>query len=385
MSQPQDIFEKQTESVVFSATLNEAAGITIAAPKHSTGKIAPKERHAGIDTFRVLGSFCVVLTHFFSWYGFEGGGPVYKFFYVYVGNLVHYAVPFFLIVFGFFLHRSVASGKRLSDIMAKYATKLLTLYAFWAVVCNVAPYIGLRSVLNRNFLALTGHFHHLWKAFLANPYDLLITGGTLHLWFLTNMVLGALWVLAIVKVRQEKWMFAIGTALYIVHLVTGNYSYFFASADLGMLDSFFIAAFYLSLGYALSQRRISMSVKKGLVLICIGYAMKLAESFLFYSVLGITERQRDVVGQPLVGLGVFFIAYSMSGLRQGSAISRFGRYSLGVYAAHIMICEKIFILPIVNENGVAKAFSSFLVYGITLGLVYGMSKIPPLRRFVVSY
>ena len=333
---------------------------------------------------RVIANFALIISHWFSWYG-PDGPMLYIFFYYFLGNLVHFTVVFFFIVSGYFIRHSLEAGKPAGAIVGRYAARIFPIFVFWTLVYALEPGLGLRTLTAQGWAPLIANLQNVSAAIRANPLLFLMTGNEIHLWFLPSLVFGCAWLALLTKLGKESWIAPLAVLGYAVYLITGPYY----TALTGMQRwqpeisrGFLTPIGCMSLGYWARQKNLRATMRAALVMVLAGYALKLCERFLLFTLTGDPIRQAFMAGTPLMSLGLFFIALNSPKILNLPVFARAASLTLGIYACHLIMDRKIHQFDLFHHGTWLEFFAPVAVYAATFAAVYALSLVPFVRRFV---
>ena len=189
-----------------------------ATPTHSSNSI---QRIASIDAFRSIAMMAVVVIHappFWAERATLGEWPA-----IIVNQAARFAVPFFFIISGFFLARSVVTSARPAVMVAtKQARRIAVVLLFWslAYLFFIPDFLFLFSTqsipqsIYWNFLGLLQH-----------PVQLLHQSTRIHLWFMVALLecllLTIVWRRWAPKIDVAVWVFL----FYLIGMATGPYEH----------------------------------------------------------------------------------------------------------------------------------------------------------------
>lgn len=357
--------------------------VTRSAQKDNAKAERTVPRITGIDTMRVVANFSVIISHWLNWYG-PNGTPLYILFYYFLGNFVHFAVPFFFILSGYFIRHSLGGGKRGLDVVRRYSTRIVPVYIFWMLVYALVPGLGLRTLWAGGLGPLTEHLQKLVLEFKEKPLHFLMTGNTDHLWFLPSLIIGCYWLVIWKRLKKESWIMPLGAVAYGVFLLTGPYAAAFGIERWSNQISrgFLTPIGCMSLGYFIRMKKMQLSIKSALVLVLAGYVLKISERLALLQLVGDPVRQTFMLGTPVMSLGVFFLALASPRFLGLSALSRLGPLTLGVYADHIIIDKKVHQFDFFPHNTWLEFFGPLVIYAGSFAMVYLLARVPFLKRFV---
>lgn len=177
-----------------------------------------------VDVFRVFAAISVVFIH--SWpvgsYSSSLGNVIVA--------LSRYAVPFFFIVTGFFVSKSLTkrNGKgEYFGYIKKYVQRIFWLYVIWWVI--YIPNTAVRWSGKNQFASYHGAelYWKLFKSYFLNFF----TGSTFTgSWYLSATILGVL-ILFVFRGRKRDLVGLFSLVLFVLVLVLGNYGKVFLHAD----------------------------------------------------------------------------------------------------------------------------------------------------------
>ena len=164
-----------------------------------------KHGYGGIDRFRIIAALIIVGIHT---YPLASVSDAANFYIIHVLGRV--AVPFFLMVTGYFLlPRYFVHNERDTKPLIKFIKKTGLIYA-------------LATLLYLPISIYAGHYSggNLFAVIVRN---IVFDGTFYHLWYLPASIIGVLLVYALGRVFSFRVTFAIAILLYIVGLLGDNY------------------------------------------------------------------------------------------------------------------------------------------------------------------
>ncbi len=330
-----------------------------------------------VDSFRTAAMLSVIYLHTisiadpFSSFDFRWSADMLCGFVLL--QVSRFAVPFFLIISGYFFGCKLRQGVDAVQLGKKYNSRILFALFFWNIVYLFSP------ALTENALRY-GILHSIyWHAreLILDPVNLIFQGTKAHLWFLISLLL-AVWALALMvhlSVKQRN-IFAFSSVLYCIGLLIGSYS----SSPIGIHISLYARNFiFLSLpcfviGWALSQRDVGKYAKFAVPLIGVGFAMQIAESYLIRQYWHAMALNGYNIGTLVLSTGIALAALGKTSNDPESIFSRIGRFALGIYGIHVFIIEMLQPLALHMPFSVRIAVFPFLVLMISTIAVYALSR-----------
>lgn len=296
-------------------------------------------RIQSVDCFRVFAILAVIAIHTVP---FGYGKPVgHQLDLVLILNqMARFAVPFFLIISGYFWSVKTTLTPDILDFSKKSARRVGGLFILWSLI-----YLAIataRSFTNGGLKSLSNDFLFTIASVMHSPITSLLQGGKPHLWFLTALLISILISAAFIAKGYPRLLFSLAVALYIVGLLGGPYK----ESPLGINVNFdfrngpFLGLICFVSGYLLHHlepKRTWMFF--GVTLTILAIAGQFAELTLLHSTWGTTMWQ-DYVGSTIfLGVGAAMIALSNHPVLHVRNLSAIGPYVLGVYAIHYFFVD----------------------------------------------
>ncbi len=125
-----------------------------------------------------------------------------------------------------------------------------------------------------------------------------------------------------------------------------------------------------------------LSVKSASALILVGYVLKLFERLVIFDLTNDPFRQAFMLGTPVMSLGIFFVALASPRFLERPAMSRLSSLTLGVYACHIIMDQKIHQFDFFRHDTWLEFFGPAAIYATSIAVVYALSRVPFLKRFM---
>lgn len=345
-------------------------------------------RIAGIESFRVLAIFAVILCHT----GFvadlsrlvDGSFPV-----VLTGYLVWWVgVPYFFITAGYFFRQSLFTDGNPIAQLRRYVTPFAWMLFGWICVYIVtSPYWPaevFRQGLWQPFYAETLKNIHLLA---SKNISLFLEGGRpiWHLWFLPAFMFGLAALTLLTICRLEKYLASLIICLYVLALteeIAGGR--FNSSLHVGTWS---IALLFTAIGWLFAERE-QLSATAAWSLIIAGYAVALMEGTVMNTIFHMalqTLRWHFFLGGIILALGIFQLALAKPELGHSTPFPFLARFTLGVYLSHIFILYTIYPINLILGNGIPLrgALIGVIVYIFSVLFTVALARIPILKYLVV--
>ncbi|HUI67933.1 MAG TPA: acyltransferase family protein [Nitrospirota bacterium] len=261
------------------------------------------------------------------------------------------------------------------------AQKILPIFFFWDLVYLLSPALA-DDVLKYGVLRPI-----YWNArnLIRSPLDLVFQGTKVHLWFMVSLLM-ALWSLAIMvqlNVRLRN-VFAFSAALYCLGLLGGSY----ATTPIGINLHFntrnfiFLSMLCVTIGWALSQHDVKFLYRFAVILIGFGLAVHIAEAYFLWKYWQVDPTKHDyLIGTIFFATGVALLSLRKTKNDTETIISRFGRYTLGIYGGHFVFVDMLEPMRHYMPTGLWQIVFPVLVYALSLTTAIALSR-TRFRQFV---
>lgn len=254
---------------------------------------------------------------------------------------VNFAVAFFIVISGYQWGKKIRAGNPVGQAYAKYSLGLLKLFVLWSLfyifvadgAISEYTHYGILSPLKicywncQHLLLGRGS---LWKGVL----DIFLDGTKYHLWFLMGLVWAATITAILVKLKRESWLIWVGLTLYVFQaLVTilSETSIGF-SLPFNVIHGPFLATFFFVVGWRLSSRQGTFSLKPAIALLSAGFAVLVIGLFVVRSGLGFMAVKPFF--ETTLGIGAAMLALSRPSLGADTILASLGQRVLGIYLIH---------------------------------------------------
>jgi serine/alanine racemase len=286
-----------------------------------------RKEYGGIDRFRLCAAFLIVAIHT---YPLASVSDTLDYGFVHVFARV--AVPFFLMVSGFFLYGSAKAT-------IKFVKKTGLLYA--GATLLYLP-VGIYA----------GHYSS-GNVFATAARDIVFDGTFYHLWYLPAAILGVLLVYALSRRFSLNAILGTAAVLYVLGLLGDSYYGLVSGvpfiksvydAGFGIFsytrNGLFYAPVFIAMGAA-AKTRYRLTARASLVGFGVSMALMLAEGFVLRN-LGDPRHDSMYIMLPLCMFFLFRLAIAREG--KASAFLREG--SMWIYILHPLV--------IIAVRGVAR-------------------------------
>lgn len=340
--------------------------------------MSERRYYAGIDRFRLVAALLVIAIHTAPLEGISVTADLLS-----TRILGRVAVPFFLMVSGFFTVSRYGDGQR----CRRFVRRTLAAYA-----------VAMLLYLPINIY--NGYFEQP-ELLPTLIFDVLFNGTLYHLWYLPAAVTGVLLARLLVRRLDYRGAMAVSCALYVVGLL-GD-SYFGAIGGVPAINGFyelifsvseytrngiFMAPIFVTLGAWAADRRKAPSAGKATVGLCVSLLALACEGLLLHKA---GWPRHDSMYLALVP-AVWFLFCALLCVRDDRSRSRGGRTamlrdaSLVVYIIHPMVIVGVRLIArltglgaLLVDNGIVH-FAVVSLISVAIGLA-AAALLPRLRAY----
>jgi len=307
---------------------------------HPVGKPEDGTRLQSVDALRTLAVFAVIVIHATP---FEDAttliGHQWDLATV-LNQAARFAVPFFLIVSGYFWAPKANDPQRVYQHAMAMVKRIGLIYIVWSLFYLLPTNIH-EAFSFGIFGPVKVIFWNLRHA-VTMPVTTFFEGTKDHLWFLMGLLSSVVISAAFFKYRQQALLFALAIALYVVGLLGKAYagSRFGFHVDFNFRNGPFFPLVFFVTGCLLQRvqnRRHWLGI--GACLTAGGLAMHFAELYWIHAQWGTSLKQDYVLGTYFYGLGMALMALSGTALLNVRPLSSVGPLVLGIYVTHFLFID----------------------------------------------
>lgn len=369
---------------LFAASIVRIVGL-LTVEKHQnlySASASYPSRTASIDFVRLFAAFGIILIHSEPFRIYPNGFGRYLF--LSINQASRFAVPCFFMLAGYYWGKKIVSGASLSSAFRGYGSRILFVFLFWSVAYWALP--DPHHFQDHAALEVLQEPAAELPLLLNNPVQLLFEGTEVHLWFLPALLSAVALVTVCLQLKLTPTsLLLLGAALYAFGLLAGSY----APTPWGVSVSFnarngpFFATLPFVLGWWLSHPGKSVSFSVALSLLFGGLALQLLESFLLWQYYGAPAVGHDyLLGTLPFGVGVALLALSRPSLGRDFALTKYGRYALGIYAIHYLFVDNLPMADTLFFSAGGQLLFPVTVFTLALLTAVLISKVPGMRRLV---
>ncbi len=333
------------------------------------------KRLLGIDTGKYIAAIGVIIIHTANGDNFRATASTNGHFGFYIdmgrflGQICHFAVPYFFIISGYFLSKKLSQPFK--TIALNIIKRIIPVFFIWSLFYVL--------VVSKRIIWLTDP--HYWLQWLVNG------GPGVQLWFLPALAINMI-ITAYLRPRYNWRTLIIGvTLLYCIGLGLGAYlPLFYANPDpiwfVITRDTPFFGLLFVLSGLYFAEHG-ALNLRVSWFLFIIGAFLQLFEAvYLDTHQIMAFNTTNTLIGTIPFAIGAFGIALHFNTQQKWVAfLAKFGRCSLGIYAIHMF-----FILIAINYMNPVNLWQRlaicFFVLIFSTYVAYTMSLIKPLRFLV---
>ncbi|MBI5721690.1 MAG: acyltransferase [Burkholderiales bacterium] len=302
--------------------------------------VAPRPRVASVDAVRVGAILAVIAIHTTP---FEhAASPIGRSFdfATLLNQATRFAVPFFLVVAGYFWARKVAEAGELRAPTTRLVRRALLVWLAWSAI-YLLP-VNLFGALEQGALGPLKVIY--WNAALVvkRPAIALLEGTSPHLWFLVALAFCAATSAVFMHFGLRRVLVVLAAVLYALGLAGQAYpdAPFGFHVDPAFRNGHLFALAFFVTGAWLQRRGATAGwFPVGAVLALAGLLLHLLEVSLAHTMWG-TPLERDyVAGTYLFGVGAAMVALSGTRRLGWQRVATLGPWVLGIYASHMVFVE----------------------------------------------
>lgn len=334
----------------------------------------------GIDAFRAIAIFLIVLVHFWPFRAELFNGTRTQFFSEVFVCWIRFPIPFFFIVSGYFIgKRQSFKPQSLWPVAWKTTKRVMVPFFVWSMIYLLVP--GLLKALFKGSPGEVGLYavpKLIWMA--EHPVHFVLEGLQPLFWFLPAVAIGLFLLVALVEFRvPTAWIYGIAGIIFVLGAMGATYSQTPFGYQVGYDTKAgpFFSTLFLFIGFRLGMRpSFEPKVLHGVLLMCLGSLIQEAEDFSLYYLYGDQIGSHDMLfGSVPLGIGTFMVTVSSKTLNGARWLSRLGLYTMGIYVAHGVVSVPFRAIGERVGNGLVwVCLFPFLVYGATLLLVWFLMK-----------
>jgi surface polysaccharide O-acyltransferase-like enzyme len=339
-----------------------------------------KERIVYLDILRVICGFFVIVLHVSSqnWSSVDVNSftwDVFNFF----ESLTRFTVPVFVMISGsLFLNNSM--NITVKNLYKKNILRLVTAYIGWSFIYAVCLHIG------------------SWNGIRSFVVD--VINGYYHMWFVPMMI--GLYILVPVlrmitadkKVMQYFIVISVFFCFFVPVMlklpILSKFNFFYENMNLyfqlGYVSYFVLGSFLMEKDLGRFTKIVVIGGGLGIILTCIiskFLSMRAASAIGYYG--------NDTIPVLLSSIAVFVGAkYICSKVviedKWKQRIHHCAAYSMGVYFVHplwVLILKSAGVNTLIYNPVLSVPLISIIVYILSVIAVWGVRKIPVIRRLVV--
>jgi len=345
-------------------------------------------RNTAVECIRVLAIVGVIFAHTTGIRGSVSPVLLTRFTY----HLSSFGVVFFFITAGYFWGKKIRAGKQLGQAYASYVSRILNVFALFSLIYLCVSDEGILAYAHHGLLCPLKICYWNVQHLIGGPgplrhsvLSLFMTGTKYHLWFLVALIWATSITAIMVKLRRESLLLWLGLILYLFEAS----SLFLSDTTVGFSLPFnpkhgpFFGAFFFAVGYRLSSRQGTFSLKPAIALLSAGFAILIIDMLFVRNHLGFMVVQPFL--QVTIGLGATLLALARPSLGADSVLASSGKYVLGVYLVHPFLIDSL--QPIgraLFPAPILEFWLTAMVFLCSILVVLIMQRTPVLRSFVGS-
>jgi surface polysaccharide O-acyltransferase-like enzyme len=341
-------------------------------------------RLTGVDVLRVAAIIAVIIIHAHPFA--EHSASMGRFLDVatVLNQAARFAVPFFLILSGYFWAHKVHGEAGVVGPSIAMAKRIAIVFLAWSAIYLLPTNIGDALAHGPAGPVQQGYWN--LASTMSRPMDAIFQGTKGHLWFLMGLLCSIFISALLLRFKQNRLLVVLALALYLTGLAGKAYS----DTPLGFDSAFnfrngpFFSLIFFVTGYLLRRTKPSpMWLPAGLLIAGAGFVLQLAETWVLNERWGTSLVQDYVFGTYFFGLGIAMVALSNSRFLDFPRLAAIGPLVLGIYAAHMVFID--LLKPVdrqFSQSGWWAVFHVVAVFALSYALARLMQKFRLTRRLV---
>jgi surface polysaccharide O-acyltransferase-like enzyme len=173
-------------------------------------------RFAGIDSFRVVAIIAVITIHTRPFENLPTVGGV-------IDQIARFAVLYFLVISGFLYGKRILRTGNPGVVFTAHSKRISLIFIFWSAFYLFAPKYSLISkhgYIEGMYQSIAYRLSLVYEC----PLHALLTGTSIHLWFLPALLFGVAILTIGVTLKKENMFLCFAILLYMVGLLADPYS-----------------------------------------------------------------------------------------------------------------------------------------------------------------
>jgi surface polysaccharide O-acyltransferase-like enzyme len=343
----------------------------------------PSRSHSGVECFRVVAIFVIIMfhVHFLA----RHHDLPSRYLHLIIDQGFRWSIPFFFIIAGYFWGKKVRTDNHeLFKVSLQYGTRLFRIWAFWNLIYLLIP-DDIEAFTKYGISALVKVPFWRISELLKSPEEFFFVGSSYHLWFFISLLLAVCLTTIILRFCKEKWLLLMGVTLYVVGLIAGPW----AVTPIGVNIPFnskhgpFFSTIFFIIGWYLSSGKYVLSSKTIWALIVGSFALYFLETYLLWSQFGGAPTSHSFLLASLpLGTGVSMLVLSKPNLGKETIIPRLGKYALGVYVVHYVFVDLFQPILIKSVSHMWDFVFPIVVFLLSLLTIIILKKSKLLKQFV---
>lgn len=301
-------------------------------------KVKVTRVYTGIDLFKLIAAMLVVLLHTIETSNYYAQ-------YVKI-VLTHFAVPFFFITSGFFLHQGLEKAKNKVSYIKKYEKNILKIFFVWAILIY-SPFVIYSYITNNageSILKIIGMLIRRIVIIGPGPY-----------WYLIALFWASLVIYFCYVKRKDGFLVAaiiIGLSMEIVYTCFKGilsevlvFDYFFKFIYLVFSWENNVLMYgipFMAIGYFISKKKVHMTSKKALLLFVIATIFSILEYALPKMIPSVFWEDNKILFAFIIqAIAYFLLAKSISININKKRSLTVRQLSSFIYFSHVILLSEI--------------------------------------------
>lgn len=341
------------------------------------------ERNLGADAMRVIAIFGVLIIHTTPFSRLSQDiGDSFNLSTIF-NQVSRFAVPMFFVFMGYFWTLNAQLKNDFQSQAKSSLLKMFRLFLFWSLIYLFPTNPELFA--NHGSIGFIKIVYWNINAVLNDPVKFLLTGTSIHLWFLSSAIQCMIIAYLLSRLHLEGCFGSLAAVLFIIALLAGPYSWL----SIGFISDFnyrngpfFALIFFYSGSVLYKNRNILKSQWLGTLLLLIGVLSQFIELYFLHDLRNINLAQDYVFSTYFLGVGAAIYGLSSTTLLNNINLSKYAKFVFGVYASHMLFVNLFTPLDRVwGQNPVWSAIYFLIVLIGSYLLTAKMISFSALKRY----
>lgn len=336
-------------------------------------------RITSVDTVRTVAIFAVIVGHNPDFFVFPN--PVN----FVIGQLLRFAVPYFMVVAGYFWAQRVSDPALMGPMSRAQAFRIALLFLGWSLIYLLPTHM--ETALSLGPWGPVQLLVSNVRAAASDPLGFLLHSNETHLWFMSSLAIAIAVCGILLRYGLDKPLVALAVGLYLLGVAGHAYNH----TPLGLSTSFdfsdgpwptllfFVSGYYLQRAQN-RQQWFSM----GATLAISGFFLQCTEVATIKLAWDGPKFPDYTLGTYPMGVGVAMMALTGSRFLSVRPLAWFGPYIFGIYVVHMIFSNMLGpYFDLTSPSAIYYFSFILLIFALSFATSYLMSTNPIARSLIL--